>query len=117
MSLLNKQAYTVIKDKLIYDAKHPIDATAVQVSVSTDTNGILKRGQILDCAGGVYSIHEEDGEASVIVAEDTGYASDDTEIRVPVYISGSFRASEVITDTEITSADIETLRARGIYLK
>lgn len=49
MALLNKMAYTVEKDKLVYDAKHPIDATAVQVTVGVDADGILRRGQLLDC--------------------------------------------------------------------
>lgn len=118
MSLLNKQAYTVEKDKLIYDASHPIDGTTVQVTITADTAGTLKRGHILDYADdGVYSIHTADGNASVIVAEDTDYASDDTAIIVPVYISGSFRASEVSAVQDITATDIEALRCRGIYLK
>ncbi|MCI8315196.1 MAG: hypothetical protein HFH74_09235 [Lachnospiraceae bacterium] len=117
MALLNKMAYTVEKDKLVYDAKHPIDATAVQVTVGVDADGILRRGQLLDCENGVYSIHSEGGMPSAIIAEDTEYASEDMEIIVPVYISGTFRASEVITEPEITVTDIENLRSKGIYLK
>ncbi len=117
MALLNKMAYTVEKDKLVYDAKHPIDATVVQVTVGTDADGMLKRGQLLDCENGVYSIHSEGGMPSAIIAEDTEYASEDMEIIVPVYISGTFRTSEVITEPEITVTDIENLRSKGIYLK
>lgn len=117
MSLLNRPAYAVEKDKLIYDAKHPIDAGTVQLTIIADTNGVIRRGQLLDCADGVYSIHAAGGEASVIVAEDTSYASDDTEITVVVYSSGTFRASEIIADPEIEAADVETLRGKGIYLK
>lgn len=119
MTLLNKMAYIVEKDRLIYDAKHPIDAMAMQVVIGADTDGMLKRGQLLDCKNGAYSIHSEEGMSSAIVAEDIEYTSEDTEIMVPVYISGTFRASEVIAESEmeITAVDIENLRSRGIYLK
>lgn len=115
--LLNRPAYTVEKDKLIYDATHPVDANAVQVSITSDTNGKIERGQIIDCTNGVYSIHAADGEPSVIAAKDVEYTSTDTEITVPVYISGAFRASEVKADPELKEADAEKLREKGIYLK
>lgn len=117
MSLLNKLAYTMEKDKLIYDAKHPIDVITVPLTITADTDGVIRRGQLVDCADGAYSVHAAGGEASAIVAEDTSYAADDTEITTVVYISGSFRASEVVADPEIDVADIETLRDKGIYLK
>lgn len=117
MALLNKMAYTVEKDRLVYDGKHPIDATAVQVTVESDTGGAVKRGQLLDFENEVYSIHTEGGTPSAIVAEDAEYVSDDTEITVAVYTSGTFRASEIISGSEITVSDAENLRSRGIYLK
>lgn len=117
MALLNRQAYAVEKDRLVYDAKHPTDASAVRVKIRADADGVIRRGQILDCAAGEYSIHAADGAASAIVAEDTGYTADDTEITVVVYISGSFRASEVVSDLELADSDIESLRGNGIYLK
>lgn len=117
MTLLNKMAYTVEKDRLVCDGKHPIDATAVQVTVESDTDGVLKRGQLLDFENEVYSIHAEGGTPSVIVAEDAEYASDDAEVTAAVYVSGTFRAGEIISEPEITVADIENLRSRGIYLK
>lgn len=117
MALLSRQAYEVEKDKLVYDAKHPIDTKVVQVSITANEAGIIKRGQVIDCADGVYSIHAAAGEVSVIAEEDTSYAADDTEIAVPVYITGSFRASEVIVAPELTAADIETFRSKGIILK
>ncbi|MCM1045629.1 MAG: hypothetical protein NC417_08975 [Candidatus Gastranaerophilales bacterium] len=118
MSLLNKEAYAMGKDKLVYDAKHPIDGAAVRVAISADGSGEIKRGQVLDCADGVYRVHAEGGTVSVIAAEDTSYSpSDDTEITVAVYTSGTFRASEVIADPELTAGDVEVFRAKGIYLK
>lgn len=115
--LLNKEAYKAERDNLIYDMRHPIDATTVQASIEAEENGIIRRGQILDYINGSYKIHEEGGVASVIVAENTSYAADENEVVIPVYIRGSFRASEVIAIPEITAEDIETLRSRGIYLK
>lgn len=117
MAALNKQAYAMEKDGLIYDAKHPIDAIAVQVSIAAEDSGEISRGQLLDCTDGVYSIHTTDGVASAIAAENVSYAADDTDITVTVYVSGSFRAGQVISDPEITDADMEVLRSKGIYLK
>lgn len=117
MSLLNKPAYAVGKDKLIYDATHPIDANAVLISVDGETDGVIERGQLIDCNNGTYSVHAEGGEVSAIVAESTPYTEDDTEVTVPVYISGTFRGSELKADPELTDADTEMLRGKGIYLK
>lgn len=117
MSLLNKQAYAMEKDKLVYDTKHPIDATPVKVTITADESGIVKRGQLLDYNDGEYSLHTEGGEASAIVAEDTSYEAKDTEITIVVYISGTFRTSEIIADPDITEVDVEVLRGKGIYLK
>ena len=117
MSLLNKEAYVVEKDKLVYDAKHPIDAAAVRVKITAGESGVIRRGQVLDCAGGVNSVHAADGSVSAIAAEDTSYVTGDTEITVAAYISGTFRASEVIAEPELTDGDIEAFRGKGIYLK
>ena len=117
MTLLNRPVYAVEKDRLIYDAAHPIDATTVQIAVPADGNGMIKRGQLLDCTDGVYGIHAETGDPSAIVAEDTSYAADDTEVAAVVYISGSFRESEIFAEPGITAADKEVLRSKGIYLK
>lgn len=117
MALLSRPAYKVEKDKLIYDAKHPIDVRAIQVSVTPSAPGVLKRGQVIDVAAGVYSKHAASGEVSAIVQEDVSYAQDDTDLIVPVYISGTFRTSEVIAEPELTEEDIETFRTKGIILK
>jgi hypothetical protein len=115
MALLNREAYTVEKDKLVYDGKHPFDVANVPVKVTADTTGTIQRGEVLDYADGAYSAHAEGGTPSAIVAETTEYAADDTEIVVTVYTSGTFRTSEVTP--ELTTADVEALRGKGIYLK
>lgn len=114
---LNETAYTIEKDKLIYDSMRLIDAANVTVTVPKEKVGTLKRGQLLDFAEGKYVVHAESGTASVIVAEETPYAADDTDITVPVYVSGNFRKSEVESDVELTAVDLENLRLKEIYLK
>lgn len=115
---LNNEAYTVVKDNLIYDSSHPIDSAAVTVSVSAGENGgVILRGEVLDFAEGKYKQHEADGTASAIVAETTSYAKNDTDVTVPVYISGSFRKSACHATPELTDTDVEALRQHGIYVK
>ena len=117
MSLLNKVAYAVMNDKLIYDGIHPIDGGAVEVKTPEGTGGI-KRGQIIDVtADGEYVLHADKGTPSVIAAENVEYAEDEDTVTVPIYISGTFRKSEVISDVELTAGDLETLRSKSIYLK
>jgi len=114
---LNGQAYSVAPDNLIYDHSHPTDADNFTVSVPAGSAGILARGQILDFSNGAYVPHTENGTASVIVAENTKYAEEDTEVTVPVYISGCFRKSACAAVTDLTVSDEEELRAKGIFLK
>lgn len=114
---LNKEVYTVNRDNLIYDSSHQIDAKNISIAVQAGTAGNIKRGQIIDFKDGSYEVHAEGGTVSVIAAETTPYTADDTDISVPVYISGSFRKSECITDVELTEQDVEEFRSKGIYLK
>ena len=48
MSMLNKMAYVVEKDKLIYDFSHPLDGMNFTVKIEADTNGVIQRGELLD---------------------------------------------------------------------
>lgn len=113
---LNKEAYEVKRDNLVYDSSHQIDAKNVTVTVPEGA-GVFRRGEILDFKDGKYAAHSEGGTASVIVAECASYSENDTEVAVPVYISGAFRQSACITSVELTETDIEALRSKGIYLK
>lgn len=114
---LNKEAYKVERDNLVYDSSHPIDGKNVTVTVPAEGTGAFRRGEILDFKDENYVAHTADGTASVIVAEHTPYAEGDTELAVPVYISGTFRKSACVASVELTETDIETLRSKGIYLK
>lgn len=117
MKLLNKPAYEMERDKLIYDGTHPVDGSAVKVKLDVESGGAVLRGTLIDYADGVYSIHKSDGEASLIAAESVQYAAEEAEAVVPVYVSGTFRKCAVISEAEITDTDVETLRCKGIYLK
>jgi len=114
---LNGEAYRMEKDRLVYDISHTRDAGSLPVAVPEDTAGVIKRGQVLDFKDGQYALHTSGGTASAIVAEDNAYAADDTIITAAAYISGTFRLSACISDVELTTADLESLRSRGIYLK
>ncbi len=114
---LNKEAYKMEKDNLVYDSTHPFDAKNVPVTVQTGSPGVIARGQVLDFTGGSYKPHAEGGTVSVIVAEDTGYTGGDATVAVPVYISGTFRETACITDTALSDQDREEFRSKGIYLK
>lgn len=114
--MLNREAYTMEKDKLVYDLSHPRDAKNVSIT-APEGGGIIKRGQVIDYKDGQYAIHSSGGVAAAIAAEDTPYADGDTEITVAVYISGAFRKPACISSIELETSDIENLRSRGIYLK
>lgn len=116
---MNKTAYKVEGDRLLYDNSHPLDARNVSVVVPEGSAGTLKRGQVMDfdSAKEKFSVHAAGGTASCILAEDATYAEDDTEVIAAVYMSGTFRKSACITDEELTEADGEVLRSKGIYLK
>ena len=117
MGLMNRDAYSVQADRLIYDGKIPVDAKNIVVSITASADGVIKRGQVIDVAAGVYTLHAADGTPSCIVAQDTEYAADDSEVIVPCYISGSYHSDAVIASPELTDADMETLRTKNIILK
>lgn len=116
---MNKTAYKVEGDRLLYDNSHPFDARNVLIVVPEGSSGTLKRGQVLDfdSAEGRFSVHAAKGTVSCILAEDAAYAEDDTDVIAAVYMSGAFRKSACVTDAELTEADVEVLRSKGIYLK
>ncbi len=114
--ILNREIYSMEKDKLVYDLSHPRDAKNVSVT-APEGEGVIKRGQVIDYKDGQYAVHVSGGVAVAIVAEDTPYADGDTEITAAVYISGTFRKSACISGVELETSDIENLRSKGIYLK
>ncbi len=118
MSRLNGEVYEVTNDNLIYDAKHPVDAENIVFSNSDSETGKLERGMLLDESSGTYTKHVANGNASVVVAEDTEFAADEASVVVPCYTSGTFRTSQIkATAAALTDATKITLQNKGIYLK
>ena len=118
--VLNKTVATVVPDKLIYDSKYPIDGKVARIVLSEEgasASGVLKRGQLLDIGSDGYSVHEAEGAVDAVLAEDVSYGAGATDVYGSVYISGTFLRSACVTDVELTNADLETLRGKGIYLK
>lgn len=119
MSLLNKEAYELKGDGLIYDYYGLIDGKTLTVSLDGTTAGVLKRGQLIDfdASTGTYKKHVSGGVANCIVEHDIEFATGEKEIVVSVYTGGNFRTSKVISDSEITVTDKENLRSKNIILK
>lgn len=115
--LLNKKVGEIVPDRLIYDTTHPVDGKNAVVNLDGGSAGVLKRGQVIDCDGKDCRIHAENGKVSYIVAEDTEYSKEDTEVVVQVYTTGSFRYDACIADPALTDADLDSFRSVGIYLK
>lgn len=115
--IMNKEVYEVSQDRLIYDASHPLDAAVVTFHTPDGAEGCLKRGEVLDYSEGKYVKHTSEGKPGAIVAENASYAADDTDISVTVYISGTFRHAECISDVALEEKDVVELRSNGIYLK
>lgn len=119
MSVLNEPAYVVERDRLIYDGTHPIDGGTVQVPLTTEEDGIIRRGSVIDFEAetGEYTLHKSGGTPNRIVAEDVEYLAADGAVVVSTYTAGTFRANEIIAIPELENADIESLRSAGIHLK
>lgn len=119
--LLNKESYEVGYNDLIYDGSHPVDGTAVTVTLSSaaTADGSISAGQVIDwdSTDDEYGLHAASGNVFGIVSEDTEYEAGDTEVVCAVYTTGTIRLSKVVTDVDLTSSDIETFREKGIFLK
>lgn len=116
--VLNNAAYQVHPDDLAADITHPADTRIVPVSLAEGhTGGMIRRGQVIDYGSSGYSIHAEDGTANCIAAEDTSYDAADETADCAVYVSGDFMARALVTDVDLTAADVESLRSAGIFLK
>lgn len=115
--LMNQKVAEMVPDRLVYDATHPIDGTNVVVDLDSSSAGILMRGQIIDYDGESCQVHAENGQVAYIIAADTPYSAEDTEVVAQVYSSGTFREDACIADPALTDADRGDFRKLGIYLK
>lgn len=117
MGDLNKKAYDCATDNLISDIKHAVDIRAFPISLTAGSKGIIKRGQVIDIADGKFKMHESGGKVNCIVAEGTEYSETDDNVICPVYITGDFNMSALISEVELTDNDIEVFRGLGIFVK
>ncbi len=117
MTVLNSEIYRMEHDTLIADLTHPQDVRMVSVSLTKGAPGTIVRGQVLDLAEGSYICHAEQGTANCIVAENTDYTEADEKVNCPVYVSGTFMESGLVSAVDLTDADVENLRGVGIYVK
>lgn len=118
MSILNKEAYEVKRDELIYDSSRAPDAVNKVVSLP-EGKGTFLRGQILDFdeKTGKYAVHQTGGTASAIVAVTTEYDAEESDTVVECYVNGTFRKAACISAEELTENDWNNLRNSGIVLK
>lgn len=115
MGVLNGPVYEEKDESIIYDGKHPVDAKNVQLTVAVEAKTVLPKGQIIDYGEHGYKVHAAGGTPVGILAEKTVLAEDDTDVVVPIYVSGTFKRSKVSPD--LNEAGVEALRSKGIYLK
>ena len=120
--ILNKNVYNVEFDDLIYDGSHPVDGRAVTLSIAaSNADGLVAKGQVVDYddANDKYALHAANGEVYGVVSEDTEYDTLNTtsSVVVPVYLSGALRRTKLVTGVELTEADVEKFREKGIFLK
>lgn len=99
-------------DNLIGGNTHPQDVKAVNLVAGT---GILKRGTLLNKFGVMCS--SSDDVPVGILCDDVELDADNP-IDTVMYISGDFRANEIIVGEGLSSFDFELeLQKLGIFLK
>ncbi len=115
--LLNEAGYSVNHDSLVYDGSKPIDGTVLEITVPKGKVTEVKKGQIIDVAAGVYSVHAASGTPAAVAAETVEVDKDAEKVQIEAYTSGNLKRSGIISDPELTADDIEKLREKNIILK
>lgn len=125
--LLNRDAYKVEYDNIIYDTSHPISVNIIEMESPAT---ILKRGTILglDKDGGYFilgttitsgeTVTTIAGEAVAVVQDTIDCTKETGKVTVPVYVSGKVNKNYLVTaeNYELTDTDIIALRKNGIYV-
>ena len=111
------------QDNLIYDGEMPIEKDNLTLTISPSADGEIEKGQVIDVAfdestgEATYSAHAADGIPCAIVAEAEPFVSTDTSVVVTVFTAGNIKADKIVTDVDLTDADVDALRKVGIVLK
>lgn len=125
--LLNKDAYKVEYDNVIYDTSHPISVNIIEMESPAT---VLKKGTILglDKDGGYFilgttttsgeTVTTIAGEAVAVVQDTIDCTKETGKVTVPVYVSGKVNKNYLVTaeNYELTDTDIIALRKNGIYV-
>ena len=99
-------------DKLIAGNTHPIDTKAVEIATGSAT---LKRGTLINATGAMCSANE-DVPVGILCDDVTQVSSGTTD--TVMYISGDFKASEIIVGESTTVENFALeLQKLGIFLK
>lgn len=124
MAKLLNTHYTTGNDNLIYDDGLPVEIANITVSqTAAEAAGEIVKGQVIDVdfddetAEATYSVHAADGVVNCIVAETEGYDVGAEEVPVTVITSGNLKADKIVTDVDLTDADLDALRKVNIVLK
>lgn len=114
-----KQVGEYKPDKLIAGNTHPIDTKGITLSMGS---GTYLRGTLINRQGTICNIQIVEEEE--VLDQPIGILTDDINLsetdvtKVVIYISGEFRASEIIVGDDVTIDDFERdLRILGIFLK
>ncbi|QEH68695.1 hypothetical protein [Cellulosilyticum sp. WCF-2] len=104
-----------IPDNLIAGNTHPIDTKGFDLAVGT---GTLVRGTLINKDGAICNkVGDVIDQPRGILANDATLSST-TITPSLIYISGDFRASEIIVGADVKVADFEReLRMLGMFLK
>lgn len=99
-------------DNLIAGNTHPIDVKAVAIATGSAT---LKRGTLINATGAMCTAK---ADVPVGILTDEVVQSGTGTTNAVMYISGDFKASEIIVGSSVTVVDFELeLQKLGIFLK
>ena len=130
MQNLNEH-YVTSADGLIYDAGFPVEFDTVTIALTPGTAGVIAKGQVIDRVedeGEIFTIttepedfsyapHATSGDVFAIAADNESYDAAADEVTVPIIVSGNVKTSKIVTDVDLTDADVLRFRELGINLR
>ncbi|MBO4394752.1 MAG: hypothetical protein J5819_00200 [Eubacterium sp.] len=120
MQNLNEH-YVTSADGLIYDAGFPVEFDTVTIALTPGTAGVIAKGQVIDRVedeGEIsYAPHATSGDVFAIAADNESYDAAADEVTVPIIVSGNVKTSKIVTDVDLTDADVLRFRELGINLR
>ena len=116
MITLSNQIAEYSPDGLITDIVPAIIVRSGELTGEAETT--YSRGTLLSSADGAVTVYDGTSDPSCILCDDITFDEAGTEV-VSVYVAGCFNQTKIeeVTDVELDSTAIETLREKGIFLK